>query len=92
MDGKSADDLVEELYAGVERFLPQEYRPLVKSFAGMMMNADWPDAVDFLANLVKEYGRNDDGRGYKQTRAVINAVLGKAMAYEPDKRPPLPRD
>jgi len=88
----NADELVEELYAGVERFLPQEYRPLAKSFMGMVMNASWPDAVDFFANLVKEYGRAEGGRGYRQTRAVIDGLIGKVTEYERVQQPPVPRD
>jgi hypothetical protein len=89
---KSTEALLDELYAGVERFLSPEYRAIAKSLGGMMLNASWPDAVDFVAGIAKEYGRSGDGRGYKQARDVIDAVLGKAIAYEPDKRPPLPRD
>jgi len=92
MPGKSADDMIGELYAVAEPFLPQEYRVLAKSFVGMMMNSSWPDAVDFLANIVKEYGRNEGG-GYKQTRAVIDGLLGTVATYEHGKQqPPLPRD
>lgn len=92
MDGKAADTLLDELYAEFGRFLSPEYAKIVKGFAGMVLDASWPDAVDFVAGIAKEYGRADDGRGYKQTRDVIDAALGKAMAYEPVKRPPLPRD
>lgn len=88
---KNTEALLDELYEGVERFLSPEYRALAKSLGGMMMNASWPDAVDFVAGIAKEYGRAEGG-GYKRTRDVIDAALGRAIAYEPDKRPPLPRD
>jgi len=83
----NADELVAALYEGVERFLPQEYRPLVKSFVGMMMNASWPDAVDFVANIVKEYGRDDGGKAYKQTRTVVDGLIEKVTAYEHVQQP-----
>jgi hypothetical protein len=91
-DRPSADELVAELYGGVERFLPQEYRPLVKSFIGMTLNASWPDAVDFFAGVVKEYGRAEGSKGYKQTRAVIDGLIGKVTEYERVQQPPVPRD
>jgi len=90
MQDVSADELVEELYSEVERFLPQDYRPLVKSFLGMMMNASWPDAVDLLAGIVKEYGRSDAGAGYSQTRAVLDGLIEKVDAYERLQQPPVP--
>ena len=93
MQSRSADEMIGELYSVAEPFLPQEYRALAKSFVGMMMNSSWPDAVDFLANIVKEYGRDECGRGYKQTRAVLDGILGTVATYEHGKQqPPLPRD
>lgn len=76
-----ADELVRALYEKVERFLPHEYRPLVRSFIGMTMGASWPDAVDFMACIVKEYGRSEDGKGYKQTFSVVDGLLAKVAEY-----------
>ncbi|MCX6821032.1 MAG: hypothetical protein NT016_03715 [Candidatus Aenigmarchaeota archaeon] len=92
MSDNPPESLMEELYAVAEPFLSQEYRALAKSFAGMMMNASWPDTVDFLAGIAKEYGRDGSGQGYRQTRAVLDGILGKVASYERDKQPPLPRD
>jgi len=84
-----ADELVRALYEKVERFLPHEYRPLVRSFIGMTMGSSWPDAVDFIACIVKEYGRSEDGRGYKQTFSVVDELLAKVGEYGTVQRQPV---
>ena len=88
MQGKSADEMVSELYSVAEPFLPQEYRALAKSFVGMMMNSSWPDAVDFFADIVKEYGRDGNGQSYRRTRAVLDGMIGAVTDYEPGKQQP----
>ncbi|MFH1622933.1 MAG: hypothetical protein ABIA12_00205 [Candidatus Aenigmatarchaeota archaeon] len=76
-----ADELVRMLYEGVNRFLPEEYRPLTNSFIDVMMDTSWPNTIDFMANVLKEYGRSEDGKGYKQTFSVVDELLSKVSDY-----------
>jgi hypothetical protein len=72
-----------------ENVVPKEYQLLAKSAAKTFLNMPWNGFVDFGSNVLKEYGRNEQEGGYKNTSQVLEGVKKKIetklikMLFEP---------
>ena len=74
-DGFGLKDVIMELYGNngnsldgvIDKYLPKEYAPLVKS----VKNLPWPQFVDLTSSMLKEYGKG------KTTEQVLLGLLGQ---------------